>query len=93
LRLRTVSLLGSARGRRGMELLNGLIANDADAHVRQRAVSALSSVAEGAGIPVLIQLAKTTKDSAVRKQAMNSLQQSRDPRAVSFFEDILRPRN
>jgi hypothetical protein len=91
LRLRTVSLLGSVRGRRGMDLLNGLIANDADAQVRQRAVSALSSLAEGAGIPVLIQLAKTTKDAAVRKQAMNSLQQSRDPRAVSFFEDILRP--
>jgi hypothetical protein len=95
LRLRTVSLLGSARGRRGMELLTGLIAgltsSDEDAQVRQRAVAALSSVAEGAGIPVLIQLAKTTKDAAVRKQAMNSLQQSRDPRAASFFEDILSP--
>jgi hypothetical protein len=93
LRLRTVSLLGSARGRRGLDLLNGLIANDADAQVRQRAVAALSSVADGAGIPALIQLAKTTKDAAVRKQAMNSLGQSRDPRAVSFFEDILSLKN
>jgi HEAT repeats len=93
LRLRTVSLLGSTRGRRGMELLTGLITNEADAQVRQRAISALASVADGAGIPVLIQLAKTTQDGAVRKQAMNSLGQSRDPRAVSFFEDILKPGN
>jgi len=90
LRLRAVSLLGSTRGARGMTLLTGLISNDLDSQVRQRAVSALGAVPDGAGVPVLIQLAKTTKDSTVRKQAMNSLQSSRDPRAVSFFEEVLR---
>lgn len=91
LRLRTVPLLGSTRGSRGVTLLTGLISNDLDSQVRQRAVSALGAVADGAGIPVLIQLAKTTRDSTVRKQAMNSLQASRDPRAVSFFEEVLKP--
>jgi hypothetical protein len=90
LRLRVVSLLGSTRGRRGLELLTGLIAIDLDERVRQRAVAALSSVAEGAGIPVLIQLAKSTEDAGLRRQAMNSLQQSRDPRAILFFEDVLK---
>jgi hypothetical protein len=91
LRLRAVPLLASTRGRRGVELLSGLIANDLDEQVRRRAVSALGSVTGGEGIPVLIQLAKTTKDSVVRKQAMNSLQASRDPRAVAFFEEVLKP--
>jgi hypothetical protein len=90
-RLRAVPLLGSTRGRHGMDLLSGLIANDLDSQVRQRAVSALGSVADGSGVPLLIELAKTTKDSTVRKQAMNSLQASRDPRAVSFFEEVLKP--
>ena len=31
-----------------------------------------------------------TKDAEVRKQAMNSLQQSRDMRAIAFFEEVLK---
>jgi HEAT repeat protein len=92
IRLRSVSFLGSVRGPEGLRTLQQLIANDPDTQVRQRAVSALVSVPAGAGIPVLIQLAKTTQDSEIRKQAMNSLQQSRDPRAVSFFEEVLNHR-
>jgi len=38
----------------------------------------------------LIQLAKTAENADVRKQAMNSLQQSRDGRALSFFEEVLK---
>jgi hypothetical protein len=91
LRLRAVPLLGSTRGPHGVELLSGLIANDRDEQVRRRAISALGGVAGGEGIPVLIQLARTTKDSGVRKQAMGSLQASRDPRAVAFFEEVLKP--
>ena len=45
---------------------------------------------DGEGIPLLIQFARTTKDNDVRKQAMNSLGQSRDGRALSFFEEVLK---
>ena len=42
------------------------------------------------GIPVLIQMVKTTQNAEVRKQAMNTLQNSRDPRAVAYFEEVLK---
>ena len=45
---------------------------------------------DGEGVPLLISLAKSTSDVEVRKQAMNSLGQSRDGRAITFFEDVLK---
>ena len=86
LRLRIVSRLAP----RGIDVLKRLISTDSSENVRRRAVSALTSVPEGAGIPVLIELVKTSQDAAIRKQAMNSLQQSRDPRALVFFEEVLK---
>ena len=38
---------------------------------------------------MLIQVARTHTNPAVRKQAMFWLGQTRDPRAVKFFEEIL----
>jgi hypothetical protein len=45
---------------------------------------------DGQGIPPLIDLVKTTKNAEIRKQAMTSLEHSRDPRALAFFEAVLR---
>jgi hypothetical protein len=89
LRARIVSRL-APRGPRGIDVLKRLISSDSSENIRRRAVSALTSVPEGAGIPVLIELVKTARDAAIRKQAMNSLQQSRDPRALEFFEEVLK---
>jgi HEAT repeat protein len=86
LRLRIVSRLAP----RGMDGLKRVIAGDSSDNVRKRAVSALANVPDGAGIPVLIELVRTTQDAPVRKQAMNSLQQSRDPQALVFFEEVLK---
>jgi hypothetical protein len=41
------------------------------------------------GVPLLIQVARTNTNPAVRKQAMFWLGQSRDPRALQFFQEIL----
>ena len=54
--------------------------------VKRSAVSALQHLPNGEGIPLLIQLAKTSRNPEVRKQAMSSLAQSRDQRAVVFFQ-------
>jgi HEAT repeat protein len=89
LRLRTVSRLAS-RGPGGLDVLKRLISADSSQNVRRRAVSALIGVAEGAGIPVLVELVKSAQDPAIRKQAMSSLQQSHDPRALAFFEEVLK---
>lgn len=42
------------------------------------------------GIPLLITLARSHTNAVVRKQAMQRLGQSHDPRALNFFEDVLR---
>ena len=64
--------------------------NDPEREVKRRAVSALQQLPNGEGIPLLIQLAKTSHNVEVRKQAMSSLAQSRDQRAVAFFEEVLK---
>jgi len=90
LRLRVVNWMGSARGRHGLGVLTKLIAADPDQQVRRRAVSALNSVPDGAGIPLLIDLARSGKEPEVRKQAMSTLGGSHDPRALAFFEEVLK---
>jgi len=64
--------------------------DDPDVTVQRRAISTLNSLPDGEGVPLLIQVIKTTKNAEVKKQAMNTLQSSRDPRALAFFEDVLR---
>ena len=41
------------------------------------------------GVPKLMDVARTNRNPEVRKQAMFWLGQSKDPRAMKFFEDIL----
>jgi hypothetical protein len=73
-----------------LPVLKDAIDKDSDPQVQRRAISTLQSMPDGAGIPLLIQLATAEKDMQLRKQAMNSLQSSRDPRALEFFEKVLK---
>jgi len=63
--------------------------DDPETEVRQKAVFALSQLPKDDGVPKLIEVARTHRDAAVRKQAMFWLGQSHDPRALTFFEQIL----
>lgn len=63
--------------------------HDPDAKVQERAVMALSQLPKDQGVPLLIDLARTHGNPRVRKRAMFWLGQSKDPRAVKFFEEIL----
>jgi HEAT repeat protein len=65
------------------------IDGDPDREVRRRAVQALSQLPGGEGVPLLIDLARTHRDADVRRQAMRYLGQSRDPRALQFFTQVL----
>ena len=73
------------------DAIQNALANDPDASVRERAVTALSQMPNGEGVPLLIELAKTHRDPAVRKRAMTQLGQSKDPRALDFFAQVLKP--
>ncbi len=63
--------------------------DDPETEVRKKAVFALSQLPKDEGVPKLIEVARTHRDAAVRRQAMFWLGQSRDPRALAFFEQIL----
>jgi hypothetical protein len=63
--------------------------NDPDADIKKKAVFALSQIPHGEGVPDLIRVAKENKSREVRKQAMFWLGQSKDPRALEFFESVL----
>jgi hypothetical protein len=41
------------------------------------------------GVPLLINVARTNTNREVRKQAIFWLGQSKDPRAMAFFEEVL----
>jgi HEAT repeat protein len=65
------------------------IERDPDTDVKKRAVFALSQLPANEGVPKLIEVASSHSNPAVRKQAMFWLGQSKDPRALAFFERIL----
>jgi len=59
--------------------------------VKKKAVFALSQLPRDEGVPLLIQVARSNRNPVVRKQAIFWLGQSNDPRALNFFEEVLRP--
>lgn len=82
--------LAQRAGREAAAAITDAIANDPETDVKKKAVFALSQLPADEGVPKLIEVARTNKNPAVRKQAMFWLGQSKDPRALSFFEEVLR---
>jgi hypothetical protein len=82
--------LAQTAARRAPEAIRNAIENDPEIEVKKKAVFALSQLPKDEGVPLLINLAKTHKSYEVRKQAMFWLGQARDPRALAFFEDVLK---
>jgi hypothetical protein len=76
-------------GEKAAPEITAAIEKDPDTDVKKRAVFALSQLPKDEGVPLLIQVAKTNKNPAVRKQAMFWLGQSKDPRALDFFAEVL----
>ena len=81
--------LAQRAGDRSVATIADAIDRDPDTDVKKRAVFALSQLPKDEGVPKLIEVARTNRNPAVRKQAFFWLGQSKDPRAVRFFEEIL----
>ncbi len=81
--------LAQRAGQRAAATITDAIENDPDTDVKKRAVFALSQLPNDEGIPKLIEVARTQRNREVRKQAFFWLGQSRDPRALTFIEDVL----
>jgi len=71
------------------EAIENAIENDPETEVKRQAVFALSQMPAEEGVPRLIAVARTNRNREVRKQAVFWLGQSRDPRALQFFEEVL----
>jgi hypothetical protein len=82
--------LAQRAGAKAVGTITAAIENDPDTEVKKKAVFALSQLPKDEGVPLLIQQARNNKNPAVRKQAMFWLGQSKDPRALRFFEEILK---
>jgi hypothetical protein len=91
-RLRADALFWVAQraGAKAMDTIAGAIDRDPDTEVKKKAVFALSQMPRDEGVPKLIDVARNNRNPEVRRQAMFWLGQSGDPRALRFFEEVLR---
>jgi hypothetical protein len=84
--------VGQRAGERAAATITDAIERDPDTQVKRQAVFALSQLPRNESVPRLIEVAKNNRNPEVRKQAMFWLGQSQDPRALAFFEEVLRAR-
>lgn len=89
-RTQSVFWVGQAAGEAATANLNSIVIdNSVDREVRESAVFALSQRPRDEGVPALIAVARTNKDPEIRKKALFWLGQTRDPRAIDLFEELL----
>lgn len=82
--------LSQKASKKAAEAITDAIEQDPETDVKKKAVFALSQLPPETGVPLLIKVATQNANPAVRKQAMFWLGQSNDPRALEFFEAVLR---
>jgi hypothetical protein len=82
--------LAQSAARRAPAAIQAALDDDPEVEVKKKAVFALSQLPKDEGVPLLIKVAQTHKSYEVRKQAMFWLGQSQDPRALAYFEDVLK---
>ena len=82
--------LAQRAGQQAVSAIRSAVDNDPETDVKRKAVFALSQLPKAEGVPLLIEIAQSNRNREVRKQAMFWLGQSKDPRAISFFEQVLK---
>ena len=83
--------LAQKAGKKAEGAITEAIERDPATEVKKKAVFALSQLPKDEGVPLLIQTARSNSNPVVRKDAMFWLGQSNDPRALAFFEEVLKP--
>jgi hypothetical protein len=82
--------LSQRAGQQAVGAIRNAVDNDPETEVKRKAVFALSQLPKDQGVPLLIDVARNNSNREVKKQAMFWLGQSKDPRAISFFEQVLK---
>ncbi|MHB1224714.1 MAG: HEAT repeat domain-containing protein [Gemmatimonadaceae bacterium] len=89
-RQQAVFWVGQAAGEAATRELSALVdENDTDIAVRERAVFALSQRPADEAVPALLRVARTSPSPRLRKSAIFWLGQSKDRRALAYFEQVL----
>ena len=81
--------LSQKAGQKAADAIADVLQNDPETEIKKRAVFALSQLPKDESIPRLIQVARTLRNKVVLQDAIFWLGQSRDPRALAFFEEVL----
>ena len=81
--------LSQRAGQEAVATITDAIERDPETEVKKKAVFALSQLPRDEGVPKLIEIARTHRNPEVRKQAFFWLGQTKDPRAIQLFEEIL----
>ncbi len=82
--------LSQRAGQQAVGAIRNAVDNDPETEVKRKAVFALSQLPKDEGVPLLIDIARNNGNREVKKQAMFWLGQSKDARAISFFEQVLK---
>jgi hypothetical protein len=82
--------LAQKAGKKATATLAASAENDPDVQVKKKAVFALSQLPTEEGVPQLIHVADTNSNPAIRRDALFWLGQSKDPRALTYIESILK---
>ncbi len=83
-------LAQKAASKQIQDVIRDATLSDPDRSVKEQAVFALKQLPGDQGVPLLIDVAKNNPDPAIRKKAMFWLGESKDPRALDFFAQVLR---
>jgi CelD/BcsL family acetyltransferase involved in cellulose biosynthesis len=89
MRGRSLSWLAQRAADQALPAIDAVLQKDPDTEVKKLAVNALTRFPNGEGVPKLMEVARTHSNAEVRRQAMRRLGDTKDPRAVEFFAQIL----
>lgn len=82
--------VGQKASKKAVATLKDVVENDPEVGVKKKAVFALSQLPKDEAVPELLHVAQTNPSPAVRKDAIFWLGQTHDPRALAYFEQILK---
>ena len=86
---RSLSWLAQRAADQALSTIDTTLQKDPDIEVKKQAVNALTRFPNGEGVPKLMEVARTHPNAEVRRQAMLRLGDTKDPRVVEFFAQIL----
>jgi hypothetical protein len=89
-RSRALGALAARAGEQPAAALAAAVDSDPEIEVKRTAIRGLARLPDRQGVPMLIDIARDNRNAALRREAMLQLGESNDPRAVRFFEDLLK---